>query len=55
MLGHALPGTVEDAAPTTKRFYLTSQRLVEKAVAMKAWSNALVEAFLKAGGTLPGK
>lgn len=55
MLGHALPGTVEDAAPTTKRFYLTSQRMVEKAVAMKAWSNALVEAFLKAGGTLPGK
>jgi hypothetical protein len=54
MLGHALPGTVEDAAPTTKRFYLTNQRMAEKAVAMKAWSDALVEEFLKIKGTLPG-
>jgi hypothetical protein len=52
MLGHALPDDVEDAAPTTKKFYLTSQRMA--AVAMRAWSDALVEAFLKAGGTLPG-
>ena len=55
MLGHALPGDVEAAAPTTQKFYLTSQRMAEKAVAMKAWSDALVAAFLKAGGTLPGK
>lgn len=53
MLGHALPGTVEDAAPTTRKFYLTAQRMAEKAVAMRAWSDALVEAFIKAGGTLP--
>src|ERR1700692_3446723 len=32
MLGHALPGTVEDAAPTTRKFYLTAQRMQEKAV-----------------------
>jgi hypothetical protein len=55
MLGHALPASVEDAAPTTKKFYLTSQRMAEKAVAMRAWSDALVEAFIKAGGTLPVK
>jgi hypothetical protein len=31
------------------------QRMAEKAVAKKAWSDALVEAFIKAGGGLPGK
>jgi hypothetical protein len=55
MLGHALPGDVEPAAPTTRKFYLTNQRMAEKAVAMKAWSDALVKAFKKAGGKLPGK
>jgi hypothetical protein len=55
MLGHAMKGDVEDAAPTTRKFYLTAQRMSEKAVAMRAWSDALVEAFIKAGGALPGK
>jgi hypothetical protein len=55
MLGHALPSSVEDAAPTTKRFYLTNQRMTEKSAAMKAWSDGLVGAFIEAGGTLPGK
>jgi hypothetical protein len=54
MLGNARPSSVEDAAPTTKRLYLTNQRMAEKAVAMQAWSDALIEAFLKAGGKLPG-
>jgi hypothetical protein len=54
MLGHALPNGAEEAAPTTKKFYLTSQRMAEKAVAMQVWSDALMEAYRKAGGTPPG-
>jgi hypothetical protein len=54
MLGHALPGDVEPAAPTTRKFYLTNQRMAEKAVAMEAWAHALVAQFIMVGGTIPG-
>jgi hypothetical protein len=43
----------DEAAPTTRAYYLTSQRMREKADGMRAWSEALVEAYLKAGGAMP--
>jgi hypothetical protein len=55
MLGHALPANIEAPSKTTTKSYLTGQRLPAKAVAMQAWSDALVEEFLKLKGTLPGK
>jgi hypothetical protein len=53
VLAHTLPQTADEAAPTTRAYYLTSQRMDVKAAAMRAWSEALVEAFLKAGGRMP--
>jgi hypothetical protein len=54
MLAHAAEkkGNGDDIAPTTKKFYLTSQRMDIKAVAMEAWSDAVM-APTKAGGTPP--
>ena len=53
VLAHTLPQDADEAAPTTRRYYLTSQRMREKADGMRAWSDALIEAYLKAGGTMP--
>jgi hypothetical protein len=54
MLAHTLPGEkAKAAAPTTKRFYLTGQRMDQKLIAMRAWSEALMEAYFKAGGAYP--
>lgn len=53
VLAHTLPATADQAAPTTRAYYLTSQRMAEKAVAMAAWSEALADAYLHAGGNIP--
>ncbi len=54
VLAHELPDKEKDeAAPTTRQYYLTSQRMKEKADGMLAWCDAVVEAYLAAGGTLP--
>ncbi|MBP1294315.1 hypothetical protein [Bradyrhizobium elkanii] len=53
VLAHTLPQDEEEAAPTTRQYYLTSQRMTEKAAGMKAWSDAVVAAYLAAGGTMP--
>ena len=53
VLAHTLPQDEEEAAPTTRAYYLTSQRMTEKATGMKAWSEAVIGVYLKAGGTLP--
>jgi hypothetical protein len=53
VLAHALPDEAKEMSPTTREYYSVSQRMEEKAVAMRAWSDALIEAFLKAGGTMP--
>lgn len=53
VLAHTLPNDADEAAPTTRAYYLTSQRMAEKTAGMKAWSEAVVEAYLKAGGTMP--
>jgi hypothetical protein len=53
MLAHALPKGSDDVAPTTRRFYLTSQRMDIKALAIRAWSDALTATFIKAGGKSP--
>ncbi len=53
VLAHTLPTTAEEAAPTTREFYLTSQRMDLKSTAMRVWSEALIEAYLKAGGKMP--
>lgn len=50
MLAHALPKGSDGVAPTTRKFYLTSQRMDIKALAIRAWSDALTAAFIKAGG-----
>lgn len=54
MLAHQLPGADKDkAAPTTQKFYLTGQRMDQKLIAMKAWSEALMQAYYAAGGAYP--
>jgi hypothetical protein len=53
VLSHTLPTTAEEASPTTREFYLTSQRMDLKSTAMKAWSDAVIETYLKAGGAMP--
>jgi hypothetical protein len=53
VLAHTLPRDDDEAAPTTKAYYLSSQRMAEKAEGMRVWSQALIAAFLKAGGTMP--
>jgi hypothetical protein len=52
VLTHTLPQTADEAAPTTRQYYLTSQRMDVKSAAMRPWSEALLEAYLKAGGTM---
>ena len=54
VLAHSLPDSADEMSPTTREYYSVSQRMEDKATAMHAWSNALVEAYLKAGGTMPG-
>ena len=53
VLAHTLPRDDDEAAPTTKAYYLSSQRMAEKTEGMRVWSQALIAAFLKAGGTMP--
>lgn len=53
VLAHTLPQSAEESSPTTREYYLTSQRMDVKRAAMLAWSEALTAAVAKAGGTLP--
>ncbi|MDO9440581.1 MAG: hypothetical protein Q7T73_06800 [Beijerinckiaceae bacterium] len=53
MLAHTLPADKDKAAPTTQKFYLTGQRMDQKLIAMKAWSEALMAAYYEAGGVYP--
>lgn len=53
VLAHTLPQPADEATPTTRAYYLTSQRVAEKAAAMKAWSEALVAGVERAGGKMP--
>lgn len=55
-LGHAPP--LDDKDPearsrTTEKFYSVTQRMPLKTLAMKAWSGAVLDAYLKAGGVWP--
>ena len=54
MLAHTVPKDSKDeAAPTTREFYLTSQRMDLKADAMRAWTEALMNSYTKRGGKYP--
>jgi hypothetical protein len=54
MLAHKIPADAKDeAAPTTREFYLTSQRMDLKADAMLAWTDALMTSYTKRGGKYP--
>jgi hypothetical protein len=55
ILAHAAKkdGTVAGVSETTKRFYLTGQKMDIKASAMEAWSAAVMAAYKKAGGRPP--
>ncbi|MFB9268009.1 hypothetical protein ACFFWD_33580 [Bradyrhizobium erythrophlei] len=57
MLGHVLPRDRNDAddemSEVTREFYLTSQEMLLKTQAMKFWSDAVLDAYVRAGGTLP--
>lgn len=51
MLAHKIPADAKDeAAPTTREFYLTSQRMDLKADAMLAWTDAVMNSYAKRGG-----
>ncbi|MCK1442786.1 hypothetical protein IVB43_10330 [Bradyrhizobium sp. 48] len=50
VLAHSLPEDAEQAARTTREYYLTHQHMAAKAAGMKAWSEALFEAYTRAGG-----
>lgn len=52
MLAHA-GDKAEDLSRTTREFYLTNQRMAEKSDAMAAWRDALLNAYVKAGGKPP--
>ncbi|MGY4349107.1 hypothetical protein ACVWXM_005600 [Bradyrhizobium sp. GM7.3] len=53
VLAHSLPNSDREMSPTTREYYSVSQRMEEKTEAMRAWSQVLIDSFLKAGGTLP--
>lgn len=53
VLAHTLPETAEKAAVTTRKHYLTGQRMDVKAVAMEAWIDALHAAVERLGGRMP--
>ncbi|MDO9439768.1 MAG: hypothetical protein Q7T73_02650 [Beijerinckiaceae bacterium] len=53
VLAHTLPQTDRESSPTTREYYLTSQRMDVKAEAMAAWCEALCRAVERAGGKLP--
>jgi hypothetical protein len=57
MIGHALPLDRDldhrQMSTTTKEYYITAQYMDLKTIAMKVWSDALMEAYVKAGGRLP--
>ncbi|MBR0735000.1 hypothetical protein JQ636_38605 [Bradyrhizobium japonicum] len=57
LLGHVLPHDRSDPddemSEVTREFYLTSQAMPLKTEAMKLWSDAVLKAYFRAGGTLP--
>jgi hypothetical protein len=53
VLAHTLPQSAIGSSPTTREFYLTSQRMDIKAEAMETWCEALTASVKKAGGSLP--
>lgn len=53
VLAHTMPTTEDEASPTTRQYYLTSQRMDIKTTAMQSWSEALTKAYVDAGGTMP--
>ncbi|MEK9285427.1 MULTISPECIES: hypothetical protein [unclassified Bradyrhizobium] len=57
LLGHVLPRDRNEAddemSAVTREFYLTSQEMPLKTQAMKLWSDAVLDAYVRAGGTLP--
>lgn len=53
-LAHALEDKEQSGmSDVTREYYSVDQLMEEKAVAMKAWSDALIETFLDAGGKMP--
>ncbi len=55
VLAHAAKKQVgsDEVSATTERYYLTGQKMDVKAIAMKAWSDAVMAAYKKAGGKPP--
>lgn len=57
LLGHVLPGDATQdwrrMSKTTIDYYLTAQHMDLKTEAMKLWSDAVVAAYVDAGGQLP--
>ena len=53
MLAHSGEKTDDRLSRTTREFYQTNQRMSEKAVAVAAWRDALLNAYVKAGGKPP--
>lgn len=53
MLAHAGDKADDDLSRTTRASYHTNQRMEVKADAMAAWSEALMNAYMKAGGKPP--
>jgi hypothetical protein len=57
MIGREIAGDrgneLDWVGQTGKRWYFQAQRIPDKTKAMEAWSEALLAAFKKAGGTYP--
>jgi hypothetical protein len=53
MLAHAGDKADDRLSRTTREFYHTNQRMAEKTDAMSAWRDALLNAYVKAGGKPP--
>jgi hypothetical protein len=57
IIGHHIPGDrrneLDRVGQTGKRWYFQAQRIPEKTKAMELWADALLKAFLDAGGIYP--
>jgi hypothetical protein len=53
MLAHSGDKTDDRLSRTTREFYQTNQRMSEKAIAVAAQRDALLNTYVKAGGKPP--
>lgn len=51
MLAHTMPASADEVAPTTRKFYLSNQRMDVKTAAIAAWAGAVMDATPRPGAS----